>query len=417
MNIVYLLTSFKIFQGNSAGAARLMNMARAFSGAGCRVYLCSSVMSDSVGSLPPTEVAQNIFLLGREPRRSEKFIQRKFRQMLNPALNLIYLRKLHRLIRQNGGTHAIYFYPDTDFSMDLLVSSFLKGIWGHRVFADINELRKTMLGNRAYSKNLLKRAYQFFSFSFESLKYRIAEKMASHYDGLVVISKNLEEYFEKYNPNRLLLPILSNCNDLIPPVQPEYGGGDFQIGFTGQLATRKEGFENFYHSLSLASRQFPQIRLNLYGPIYESFERELLLQILPARYGLSGKISYHGNVGQQQVAEILRKQHLLVLPRPWNPQTHYGFSTKLSEYLVSGIPVLLTDVSDNALYIRDGASGLIVKPGDPEAMADKICHLIEHYSELAPKLSVNGFKVAREHFHYENHQVALRSFFFGERRP
>jgi glycosyltransferase involved in cell wall biosynthesis len=411
MRNVYLLTTFKIFEGNSAGAARLLNIGRALAGPDCRVFLCSSVMGNSLDQEHTRQVAENIFEVGKVAVKSESFLYKNYKRFFNIFITFSFLRKLNRFIRQNKGASALYYYPDTEFSMDLLVTVYLKGMRGHKIYADINELRRTMLGNRKYAKNPLKKIYQFFSFSIEAMKYRIAEKLTRNYDGLVVISTNLEKYFSAYNKNCLRIPILSNCSGLVVST-PRYEGGEFKIGFTGQLATRKEGFENFYQSLSLVRERFPEIRLNLYGPIYEPFERELLLDILPDRYRLSGQISYHGNVAQQHVNEILRSQHLLVLPRPWNPQTHFGFSTKLSEYLVSGVPVLMTDVSDNALYIKDGVSGLVVKPGDPEEMAQKIIYLVEHYRELAPQLSANALQVARENFHYENYRTALLDFFF-----
>jgi glycosyltransferase involved in cell wall biosynthesis len=416
MKNVYLLTTFKIVEGKSAGSARLMNIARALAGGGCRVYLCSSTLNQSINESAVVPVEENIFRVGSEENSTTSLLHRIKNRFFNLFATYFFLRDISRFIRQHQGQQAIYYYPDTEFSMDLLVWAYLKRKQGFNIYADINELRKTMLGNRCYARNPLKKTYQFFSFKIEGAQYRLAEKMSRFYDGLVVISTNLEKYFAGYNRNLLRIPILSNCPEEKAPLPPAYAGLSFEIGFTGQLATRKEGFENFYQALSMVSKSYPQIKLNLYGPIYEPVERELLLDLLPARYGLSGKISYHGNIDQRLVENVLKSQHLLVLPRPLNPQTHFGFSTKLSEYLASGTPVLITDVSDNALYIQDGVSGLVVPPGDPSEMARKIITLIQHYQELAPKLSANGFLVAQQHFHYKNYQQALTNFFFKSRK-
>ena len=90
------------------------------------------------------------------------------------------------------------------------------------------------------------------------------------------------------------------------------------------------------------------------------------------------------------------KYHLLILPRPINKRTIYGFSTKLSEYLVSGIPVLLTDVSDNAMFIKDNYNGYIIPPGSADAIAGKLEEIILSYNDRAQEIVKNAHITVRE---------------------
>ena len=413
MKNVFIITTFKIYEGNSAGSARLMNIARAVAGSENKVFLCSAVLSESINLETISEVSNNIFLVGKERKNVNPLFQKNKKRFLNIFVIYGFLKNIYKLIKQSESESAIYYYPDTEFSMDVLVLLYLKFIRRQRIFVDINELRSTMLSNLRYSRNIIKKVYQSISYSTYYFKYKVGEIMMKYFDGLVVISTNLEKYFSAYNKNLLRIPILSNCSDVIGYAPKAFTDGRFQIGFTGQLATKKEGFENFYKSLSVVKSRFADFQLNLYGPIYEPFEKELLLTILPQKYNLDGNIVYHGNVEQKYIMDVLRNQHLLVLPRPWNPQTHYGFSTKLSEYLISGIPVLMTDVSDNSLYIKDRESGFIIKPGDPDGLAVQILYIINNYNAIATKISENAFETARKYFHYENYRPALMKFLFS----
>ena len=45
---------------------------------------------------------------------------------------------------------------------------------------------------------------------------------------------------------------------------------------------------------------------------------------------------------------------------------------RLSWSMACGIPVILTDVSDNALLVRHGKEGLLVRPGDVDELRDKL---------------------------------------------
>jgi glycosyltransferase involved in cell wall biosynthesis len=121
-----------------------------------------------------------------------------------------------------------------------------------------------------------------------------------------------------------------------------------------------------------------------------------------------------GNIDPSELPDEFRKYNLLILPRTLNKRTKFGFSTKLSEYLVSGIPILITDVSDNALYIKDGFNGYIVPPGSAQAMADKIQKIIREYNWQSPEVVKNAYNTVREYFDYRLYSKAYSDFFWPQ---
>jgi len=53
-----------------------------------------------------------------------------------------------------------------------------------------------------------------------------------------------------------------------------------------------------------------------------------------------------------------------------------GTPNVLLESMACGVPVVATDVSDNAYVVRDGETGFLVQLGNEEAMADRLYTLL-----------------------------------------
>lgn len=416
MKNVFVLSTIRIHNGNSAGSARMMNIARALTMEGIKVYLCSSELQYKYSQNNIREVAPNIFLVGKEHRNNVGMIKNILHRLFHTCVITNYLWNVTRLAKSIKGEKVLYLYPTGDLSMELITLLLFKGIYRHKIFCDVNELRRATLVNSVFSKNMIKMVWQKYIWLLDFIKYYGVENLTRHYDGLVVISTNIEHYFGRYNKRLLKIPILSevsssSSSSSSPPIFT--AGGNFSICFAGMIALKKEGFDIFYEALSLLKTKYKNFELHLYGPI-NKYTKGLLLTDIPEKFGIKDNIFYHGILAQQNIIKEMRKYHLLVLPRPLNMQTHYGFSTKLSEYMISGVPVLVTAVSDNEIYIKDNYNGFIVKPGDAEAMANKIFKIIENYNKVAHQISINAFDTARKCFNYSNYSSILSAFLFNK---
>jgi len=151
--------------------------------------------------------------------------------------------------------------------------------------------------------------------------------------------------------------------------------------------------------------------LFLYGILEE--QDRIRLGKLSEDYCLSDRIFYKGNIDPDGLPDEFKNYNLLILPRPLNKINMYGFSTKLSEYLVSGIPVLVTDVSDNASYIADGFNGYIIPPGSSSLMAEKILEIIRDYNWQAKMVVENAHQTVREKFDYRLFSSEIIDFFWS----
>lgn len=409
---IIIYSNIKLYNSNSPGAARMMNYAKALALEGVRVYLCSVSLPNNISVETLNEVCHNIFLVGTEDKKQFGRISRKLRSYINILITFNYLKKIIKLSKQINGETVFYIYPTGALSIDLVSLVYVKFMHNYNLFYEVNELRRASLQNHIFSRNILKKVYELFSYAISFIKFWIVEILTKYYDGLVCISTNIENYFNKYNNNTIRIPIL--CDMKKYPFSESHNyidGREFIICFTGAVSLKKEGFDILYKALSIVKSNFKNFKLYLYGPISKN-EKKLLLNDLPLKYGIKKNIVYHGIVNQSEIMEKMKESNLLILHRPLTLQTKYGFSTKLSEYLISGVPVLVTNVSDNALYIKDGYNGFIVEPGNYKEMAQKLIYIISNYNKLKNTIVKNAYQTAKEKFDYSNYSKMIFDFMF-----
>jgi L-malate glycosyltransferase len=91
----------------------------------------------------------------------------------------------------------------------------------------------------------------------------------------------------------------------------------------------------------------------------------------------------------------------------------------LREAFASGRPVIATKVGDIPEIVRHRENGLLIEPGDTQALAAAIMEFISD-PELAARCALNGFRYATEHFAFDKMMEAkLRADFavVGEGAP
>ena len=89
------------------------------------------------------------------------------------------------------------------------------------------------------------------------------------------------------------------------------------------------------------------------------------------RLGLADRVTLHGALAPADVARLLADADVACLP-----STQEGMPGAVMEAMASGLPVVGTAVNGIADLVRDGATGLLVAPRDPPALAAALERLL-----------------------------------------
>lgn len=133
----------------------------------------------------------------------------------------------------------------------------------------------------------------------------------------------------------------------------------------------------------------PKWRLSVYGMLQNEETKEL--------FGQTPGIDYKGVVPYDEAQAIISDSDVLVLAENPNPKisrnTAYGFSTKITDYLFSGIPILAYGPSNNVgmNYLKENNAAMVVF--DKTKLRDSLDALINN-KELCNKLSSRELKIA-----------------------
>ena len=74
---------------------------------------------------------------------------------------------------------------------------------------------------------------------------------------------------------------------------------------------------------------------------------------------------------------VMRHLDVLVAPSHQEP-----FGTVLSEAMAVGTPVVATRVGGLAEVVDDGVTGVLVEPGDPDALADGVLRVLARRADM-----------------------------------
>ena len=105
--------------------------------------------------------------------------------------------------------------------------------------------------------------------------------------------------------------------------------------------------------------------------------------------GLSDNVRMLGWVRGMDKLAAFARAHIYVLP-----SYHEGLPIGVLEALAAGLPVVTTPVGGIPEVVRDGVNGLIISPGDVQALANSVLRLLDD-GELRSRMSAANVALAR----------------------
>jgi len=123
--------------------------------------------------------------------------------------------------------------------------------------------------------------------------------------------------------------------------------------------------------------------------------KRVYLENLSKQLGVDDEIVFLGV--QKDVQSFMASSKVFVLPSRWE-----GLPMVILEAMANRMPIITTPVGGIAEVIEDGASGILVEPENPEALADKIYELLSS-EKLQRSISENAFKKVKEEYSIEGY--------------
>ena len=148
------------------------------------------------------------------------------------------------------------------------------------------------------------------------------------------------------------------------------------VGFVGRLEPRK-GPLDLVKAAPLIRARIPDARVVIVGDEPFGLNRKYAEEV-----SASGEIEHYP--WSENAPGLMRHLDVLVLPSYEEPA-----GTVLAEAMAVGTPVVATRVDGLPEVVRDGVTGRLVSPGDPQALADAIVDVLANRAEMS--------EAAREH--------------------
>lgn len=241
------------------------------------------------------------------------------------------------------------------------------------------------------------------------LKQKIHLSLYSKCDGVMVMTKELAEYYKKVHAkNIFILPMTVDIKRFSledKEIQKTCEKHFIYVGGNGGV--NRDGLESMVKGFHIFLKNHPDYEFHIIGPIEMNDENIKKIVEYIKDNKLSNDIIFKGVYNSDKIPEVLKNATGIIM----TPQKDFesgGFPTKLGEFLASGTSVITTDISELTHYL-DNSNSYIVKPGETYSIAEKMEEIVL-YPELALEIGRKGQKVAREQFNAETYLIELIEF-------
>jgi len=220
-------------------------------------------------------------------------------------------------------------------------------------------------------------------------------QQAGHYVLLTTgaLANGVTSYSQDYaKHSRLLRHFKNKLSCIYPPVEfpmPDTQaasewrhtlglGGKLLIGFAGRWVEEK-GFDYLLQALPLVRKSFPNAHLIFAGEsnvVYDRFYQQCLPYIEPVKEQFTNLGLIHD---PHQMANFYALCDVFVQPS----RTDMLALTQV-EAMLSGTSVIASDIPGARVVVKETGFGKLAPAGQPAALADAICHVIQNRDQYSP---------------------------------
>ena len=230
------------------------------------------------------------------------------------------------------------------------------------------------------------------------------------FDGLIVISKNLETYFmSKISPRAKILHVPIIVDSQVFVSIGEFSKLSNEVVYAGILNQSKDGILDIIKAFSLLRQVYKDKKLVLMGDIDASECKEEIYKVI-SDYNISENVVITGYLSRAEMIKRLGAAEVLILAKPKGLQSEHSFPTKVGEYLATGKPVVITNVGCINQYLTDGENAFIAEPENIESLYRKLMEVYGNYKRSL-EIGRKGQQIAIKQFDYGIQSQFITDFF------
>ncbi|HYO50615.1 MAG TPA: glycosyltransferase [Chloroflexia bacterium] len=206
-----------------------------------------------------------------------------------------------------------------------------------------------------------------------ALTTRIALRAA---DRRIAVSQALRGEMLAYPQLHMPIDVIPNVVDasaFSAPRRKRASGEPYRILFVGEMETRRKGVEYLLNALPILKERGWDVFLTLVGEGRNRAEYEALAR----RLGVAGVCHFHGMAPHEEIARFMSEADIFVLP-----SLAETFGVVLVEAMSAGLPVVATRCGGPEELVTPDL-GVLVSPGDAEALAGGIIDVLGRLSEFS----------------------------------
>ena len=329
-----------------------------------------------------------------------------------------YLSTLWTLLRANLGSRrylagAIFYFPKAVHFAEQMAQQGIDHVHAHfashpaMVAFVIHRLTGISYSFTAHGSDLHRDQHM--------LREKVAEAAfvvaISQYNRALILEKSGDQFQDKV--------LVIHCGVDTAVFQPreeatpfERGEGPFSVACVGTLHEVK-GQKYLLQACRILQERGIQVHCHLVGDGPD----QAMLEAEAKRLGIQEQVHFHGRRTREEIAQLLRRVDVLATPSvPTRSGRREGIPVVLMEAMASAVPVVASRLSGIPELVEDRVSGLLVPPGDAQALADALAQLHDQDAESRWALGRAGREKVVQEFDVHRNSAALARYFLANRQ-
>lgn len=224
---------------------------------------------------------------------------------------------------------------------------------------------------------------------------------------VIGISTFLQELFLKRGIETIRIPFILNKET----VKCNFSSNDkVEIAYVGRPSRSKDYLKEFIDAMSkLSKNELEKIHLTLVGVNRQQLNNNYAISEETLEY-IGNSITAKGLLVRGEAMKILSNVDFTILYRSDKEvYAKAGFPTKVTESLMSGVPVITNLTSDLGMYIKDGKNGLVIE--EKEDIVECYRKAINMSKEKIYEMKLNARAVAEKDLDSQNYIKELNLLF------